>query len=72
MTEHHESYQLSNLHYVCSDCAHDLNATWPDSHVATFHCSLCDVCNLEKSICSARNWNWPQYFPRRSCPESLR
>jgi len=44
--------------YICSDCARNKGAEWPEGHVATFHTGKCKVCREEAGVCAVSDWNW--------------
>lgn len=43
---------------VCRECALDLDASWPDGHVATCWNGKCGICEIERGVCSISDWNW--------------
>ncbi len=45
---------------VCSQCAEEAGGTWPAGHVATMSTGKCDVCYLDRIVCSPGDWNWPR------------
>lgn len=51
------------MSYICTDCAKENGATWPEGHVATFHEATCQYCNQWCSICHLSDWNWPKDSP---------
>jgi len=46
--------------YICSKCATDKGAVWPEGHCATAHTGLCPECHGFASLCSVGDWNWPR------------
>lgn len=46
--------------YLCRECALAKHCTWPEGHVASSHVSKCYLCQENKSICAASDWNWPR------------
>ena len=49
---------LDSPMFKYSKSKHDF-CDWPECHIATFHYSLCDYCNLHASVCATSDWNWP-------------
>jgi hypothetical protein len=45
---------------ICSDCARDNSAEWPEGHQASFWTGKCCVCGRLVGCCSVSDWNWPK------------
>lgn len=45
--------------YICTACADRRKARWPDGLIATFHSGRCPDCGEETTLCSIRDFNWP-------------
>jgi len=43
---------------VCRECALDLNAKWPEGHVATCWNGKCGICEIERGVCCVTDWEW--------------
>lgn len=43
---------------VCSDCAVELNGSWPLIHYANLRMGMCDVCKKAKPTTSIYDWTW--------------
>jgi hypothetical protein len=51
---------ISNVTSLCTACAKEHGATWPDGHMATFWMDECQVCHSQTSVCDVSDWNWPR------------
>lgn len=49
-----------DVYSICTDCAKENGAVWPEVHCATFWTEKCDVCGKETSLCDVSDWNWPK------------
>ncbi len=45
--------------YICSSCAKEKGATWPEGHVCTMHNGKCDFCGLSAGLCHTSDYDWP-------------
>ena len=50
---------------ICRDCAVDAGGRPPsETYIASYHMAACDVCHLEKMVCSTTDWVWPDQWRR--------
>lgn len=56
------SCQISRYipNYICSSCAIEKGAQWPEGHVATFHEDTCLFCTNVAALAHISDWNWPK------------
>lgn len=47
-----------DIRAACRECAIDLEATWPEGHVATSWVGKCGICEIERGVCCVTDWNW--------------
>lgn len=46
---------------VCTPCAKENKAKWPDGHVAGFWQGICDVCEKDMVVTAPRDWKYPDF-----------
>jgi hypothetical protein len=44
--------------YICTPCAQERDAIWPEQHVATFHHGICHYCGVVTDLASIKDWDW--------------
>jgi hypothetical protein len=44
---------------ICTPCAEENKAKWPNGHVAGFWTGKCDVCEKEMAVTAMRDWRFP-------------
>jgi hypothetical protein len=50
---------------ICDDCAKEAGGVPPSEiHISSYHTTTCDVCGLEKMVCSTTDWVWPRQWKR--------
>lgn len=58
-----KKFNPKDFQYICSQCAAENRATWPEGHQATHHWGKCDVCESYSGLCHVTDWEWPGKQP---------
>lgn len=54
--------------WICQRCAENNGGVMPDTHLATFHQDICDVCNRWVSVTEPRDYRYPKVKKQEDIP----
>ncbi len=47
---------MTDIIWICNDCAKEKNWSMNEGHLATFHVGRCDICKEEKAVTEPRDY----------------